>query len=172
MICSLPSLVDQINLFKIESNFLYFKTQAGSLILSLRYNNFFERIDPFGIKISSLNIRRLREGRSSLGFLRMLRRLSRDSYGKFTNNTEVQYNLLHNSFLSSLKTNILNRSLVNFARSSKYQLYVSRLVSLRNLARPTMSLSVFASNVRMRFFVRSQFFYGRFSALNWKRSKK
>jgi hypothetical protein len=89
-------LLQKIKFKKLAFNFHFAKLISGASIIVVRYNEFFEKSDPFGIKLNTFNMKKLREGRSGLTFLRMLRRSAKEAYYKFTKNTEVQFNLFKN----------------------------------------------------------------------------
>jgi hypothetical protein len=93
--------INTLNFFKLSEvwNSLI-KIHAGGVMLLVRYNEFLERNEPFGIKLSTLNLKKTKDHRGSIPFLKLLRRSSRDTYKKFTKDTEVQFNIIHNEYLS------------------------------------------------------------------------
>lgn len=151
----LKSLVSSVNALKLSSRFRYFRIKSGSVLFIFKYNTFFERLDVFGIKFSSMNLKKLREGRTSLGFLRMLRRASRDSYHKFTKNTEVQYNILANEGGFGRNMPAAASAAKVFRRSSNFHIYSTRAVRLRNLTNMNFALVGFSGSYSSKFFLRS-----------------
>jgi len=167
---SLSSLANRINFFKVASLFRYYKIKSGSILFIFKYNNFFEKSDKFGVKVSSLNVKKLREGRTSLTFLRVLKRAAKDAYLKFTRKTEVQYNILSNDAEKNNKIADFGASSMGkedgflpliYRRSPNFHIYSVRAVGLKNITKPVYSLSAFGPSFRMRFFLRSHLFLSR-----------
>jgi hypothetical protein len=162
---------------KLSKTFSFLKLLSGSSILTVRYNEFFEKSDPFGIKLNSFNFKKLREGRTGITFLRMLRRASKDSYSKFTKFKEVQFNLLYNEHLyaekygSSVKIEHknLNVNEINFdgfngvihRKLSNFHLYHSKLFRVRGWTNSNLILRGYSDSYSLDLCIRSLPYYNR-----------
>jgi hypothetical protein len=130
----------------------FVKVHVGGVMLLVRYNEFFERNEPFGIKLSTLNLKKVKEHRGSIPFLKMLRRSSRDTYKKFTKETEVQFNIIHNEYLSANSFGLTNTnsSISNdlfdgftgaiFSKVLNYHMHTANVATIHNVNKNTFNI--------------------------------
>lgn len=177
-------LLQKIKFRKIATNFQFVKLLSGSSVIVIRYNEFFEKSDPFGIKLNTLNTKKLREGRSGITFLRILRRSAREAYYKFTKNTEVHFNLLRNEHAGSdglfLVKGATPRSLIKdfkaeginnyfltgfqgtiYRRFSNFHLYTFKLYKIRGRMNQSFSIQGFRNSFFTHFQIRTKPYHNR-----------
>jgi hypothetical protein len=180
-------LLQKIKFKKLANSFQFVRLTSGSSIIVIRYNEFFEKSDPFGIKLNTFNTKKLREGRSGITFLRMLRRSARDAYYKFTKNTEAQFNLLKNEHTDRvghfLIKNQSPRFLIKelqlggfenyfltgfqgsiYRRLSNFHLYTLKLYKVKGWINQSFSIKGFRNSFFTHFQIRSKPYHNRLIA--------
>jgi hypothetical protein len=147
--------INSLQKLKLGVNFKHLKIKPGSIILISRYNNFLIKSDNYGIKLNTLNLKKLKENRGSLPFLKMLRKSSRTAYKKFSYRTEVHYNILMNEFVSLnnlylpiVKNSYLSSSFdgfsaVVFKKIATFHVYAFLVNKIKNIAKISKSLEGF-----------------------------
>jgi hypothetical protein len=162
-------LINNINFIKLKKHYFYIRIKIGSFILISKYNEFLEKIDPFGIKINNINLKRLRNNRAGLLILKLIRRWNIESYKKFTNQTEMQYNLFFNELSLSMPTIKLSSYTGEiFLNSSNYRSNFLVCVNMHNLNKNLFSISSVGNGFYTKMYIRSKFFFDRFDILKLK----
>jgi len=148
--------INVLNFFKLSELWAFpVKIHVGGVMLLVRYNEFLERNEPFGIKLNTLNLKKVKEHRGGIPFLKMLRRSSRDTYKKFTKNTEVQFNIIHNEYLSPNSLGIDSIKSVTpknifdgfvgaiFLKVLNYHIHLAHISRIRNITKNTFSIQCY-----------------------------
>jgi hypothetical protein len=159
--------INKLLKLKLRRNFRYFKLKPGGIVLISRYNNFLIKSDNYGIKLNALNMKKLKENRGSLPFLKVLRKSNKNIYKKFSYRTELHYDIIHNEFSSfnnlDLPVNTTKKKLsldgfsaTIFKKIGIFHAYSFIIKKFSNIAQPGMLLNGFRASHSHSFYPKSR----------------